>query len=61
MLFSSLTVGGQSAITINGQTSGNALIIDNFDGTSVVDSNTGVTTPFGVEFCKWNCIPRIDT
>ena len=38
--FQFTTVGGQSAITINGQTSENALIIDNFDGNSVVDSNT---------------------
>lgn len=58
--FQFTTVGGQSAITINGQTSGNALIIDgDFNGNSVTDTNTSVNTPFGIDFANGIASPEL--
>ena len=57
--FQYTTVGGQSAITINGQTSGNALIIDDFSENNVTDPNTGVTTPFGIDFVNGIASPEL--
>ena len=51
--------GDQNAITITGNSSGNSLVIDDFTGSSVTDSNTGVNVPFGVEFVNGIAKPEI--
>ena len=42
--------GEESSDTIFGATSGNSLIIENFTGNSIININTGITIPLGVEF-----------
>ena len=42
--------GEESSDTIFGSSGGNSLVIDNFTGNSIINSNTGITIPLGVEF-----------
>jgi len=42
--------GSETNNTISGASAGNSLVIDDFTGNSVTNSQTGVTIPFGVQF-----------